>query len=961
MSSEYHFLPWTRRGAAASITLADPLDDTLAPRVALPVRFAVNEQRNLGVDLTMYGAGDVTGIDARQIVRTDPAPNTADFEPNYFPMIEFDRADFPWLFTPAAADAQGRLRPWLVLVVVREQPGVEIIFRRSVSLPVLSLAPSIDIRRELPDLRESWAWSHSQVVTVEDAPTIEPHLDDDSVQAVSRLVCPRRLEPQQRYHACLVPAFEVGRTTGLGLEFPNEPATLAPAWDLANPPGGLQLPLYHHWRFGTGSEGDFESLAERLVGRDVPDGVGTLAVDVVDVGLGLPAVDTLELQGALIPPGGAAPDPHDDGVRQGLRALLNVPASLASEPEGPVLAPPIYGTHQAAVSRVSADDGWLNELNLDLRSRAAAGLGATAIRDKQEQLMAAAWDQLVVEPERAQRSRFGATLLSRVYDRRFATQTPAQLVLLTAPSHARVRSAPESTTTVRAVLNESLPTALTSTAFRKVARPNRHITGTVNRVMTRAAFSNLLVTAGDFVLVSTQPAPRPASDTIGNTVLEKRMQRLTTLVKVAGLGGNPAAAAKRSQTLRLHQATDELRNYFEDAIDRPPSKTRPRPNFYKLIQVPIQFVSGPGVTSVTMVAGLATSSPLASAATATAGASIMARERAVTVGAVGGAAGGAITFLPGGSPGSFTFNGVLASPVGTPVSPAAAPAPAPPVDGELEIPITGPTFRNPMYEALRDQSAEYLLPGADQIPRNTVTLLATNRRFIESFMVGLNHEMSRELLWREFPSNQRHTSFRNFWQPVTASAAEAGQIDAIDRWESTARLGANSAGDGEQLVLLIRGDLLLRYPNTFIYAAEAESRTKIGSERKLPVFIGRIDPDMVFVGFDISVEEARGASGGAGWFFVLEQPAGEARFGLDDPLEFGRPPNDIGSDLAWSDVVADEAALADLVHVPLAGRLDGQMIGPGRWAHNGAHQAALTLQRPFSFAVHADEMLAEVQ
>ena len=30
------------------------------------------------------------------------------------PVVEFDRPDFPWLFSPAKADAQGRLRPWLV-------------------------------------------------------------------------------------------------------------------------------------------------------------------------------------------------------------------------------------------------------------------------------------------------------------------------------------------------------------------------------------------------------------------------------------------------------------------------------------------------------------------------------------------------------------------------------------------------------------------------------------------------------------------------------------------------------------------------------------------------------------------------------------------------------------------------------------------------------------------------------
>ena len=46
---------------------------------------------------------------------------TADFEPNYLASIEFDIPDFPWLFTPAAAGTDGKLRPWLVLAVVKSE------------------------------------------------------------------------------------------------------------------------------------------------------------------------------------------------------------------------------------------------------------------------------------------------------------------------------------------------------------------------------------------------------------------------------------------------------------------------------------------------------------------------------------------------------------------------------------------------------------------------------------------------------------------------------------------------------------------------------------------------------------------------------------------------------------------------------------------------------------------------
>ena len=114
--------------------------------------------------MRLYGPGDVTGIDPQQVVRTEPRHLATDFEPNYFPAIEFDRPDFPWLFTPAKADAAGKLRPWLCLVVVRKQEGVTLRTDRNLPLPVLEIKAPARPERELPDLSESWAWAHAQVI-----------------------------------------------------------------------------------------------------------------------------------------------------------------------------------------------------------------------------------------------------------------------------------------------------------------------------------------------------------------------------------------------------------------------------------------------------------------------------------------------------------------------------------------------------------------------------------------------------------------------------------------------------------------------------------------------------------------------------------------------------------------------------------------------------------------------------
>ena len=179
--------------------------------------------RDIDRQVRLYGPGDVTGIDPRQVVRTEPSHLATAFEPNYFPAIEFDRPDFPWLFTPAKADAEGRLRPWLCLVVVRKQEGVTLRVDRNLPLPVLEIKAPARPERELPDLSESWAWAHAQVAgSRRDAEVIEKSLAGDPALTVSRLLCPRRLDPLTDYLACVVPAFELGCKAGLGV--PIEPA-----------------------------------------------------------------------------------------------------------------------------------------------------------------------------------------------------------------------------------------------------------------------------------------------------------------------------------------------------------------------------------------------------------------------------------------------------------------------------------------------------------------------------------------------------------------------------------------------------------------------------------------------------------------------------------------------------------------------------------------------------------------
>ncbi|PSJ37669.1 hypothetical protein [Allosphingosinicella deserti] len=392
--ARYTFLPYVRRGLSAVLE-----GSAAAGRLKLPVQLKLSGTGGedvVDVPLRLHGPGDVIGIDPAEVIRTEPRRETADFDPNYFPAVEFDSPDFPWMFTPEAPDG-GLLRPWLCLVVVRDHTPNSLSADQTRPLPVLECA-----LRELPDLAEAHAWAHAQIMR--ESPAEEPPEAASAAireaiagrpdRNLSRLLCPRRLTPNTAYIACVVPTFEAGRLAGLGMAPDAESLDgLTPAWP--TPSGSARtlvtLPVYHHWRFSTGAGAEsFETLVRRLERQNHLPGVGGLRLNVGDAGWSLPNVPGAEvpLEGALIPPQQAGtafrwPPPELEGFRTALRALLNATATGGEA----VVAPPIYG-QQHAGRGVTPEPGqnplWLGELNLDPRYRVAAGLGALVIRARQE-------------------------------------------------------------------------------------------------------------------------------------------------------------------------------------------------------------------------------------------------------------------------------------------------------------------------------------------------------------------------------------------------------------------------------------------------------------------------------------------------------------------------------------------------------------------------------------------------
>jgi hypothetical protein len=307
-----------------------------------------------------------------------------------------------------------------------------------------------------------------------------------------------------------------------------------------------------------------------------------------------------------------------------------------------------------------------------------------------------------------------------------------------------------------------------------------------------------------------------------------------------------------------------------------------------------------------------------------------------------------------------------------------------------------------MYRPLLDLSSELFCPNINLVPPNSVTVLETNPRFIESYLVGLNHEMARELLWREYPTDQRGSVFRQFWDvrsvlPRPAETEKARRerlrdILAIHLWDPASALGKhNNRGPSvEDLVLVIRGELLKKYPTAVIYAHKAvwtgqgrelatldpgEEDNPPPEKVQMPMFDAKLDPDVYFFGFGLTEETARGNDDpavDAGWFFVLKERPGEPRFGLDIERD---GPLEVWNDLAWPDVTPAGGGDG-----PTYIRLDAQtptltLTAPAEpekadqyaedraltWNAqiNAADLAYILFQAPVLIAIHAREMLKD--
>ncbi|MGB5763244.1 MAG: hypothetical protein WBM58_11905, partial [Sedimenticolaceae bacterium] len=471
---KYDFMPWARRGLARAHTHAQL---GMSGVSALPVVGMGLKLKGTGggemnatptVDLKLYGPGDVIGIDPRIIVRTEPRASNHDFEPNYLAALEFDPPDFPWLFTPAKADTKQRLMPWLTLVVFS---------RKEVNPPILRpgrLLPSVllPIDTPLPDLSEAWMWAHAQVVRDSAGQQVIDMLRNAPAKNLSRLVCPRRLEANTSYMACLVPTFKPGLDAALGRPLAADAKT-TPAWTGTAASADFELPMYYHWEFSTGPAGDFETLARRLKApaeypadiQDKLDKLGRLPVE-VDADRLLQPADAraqgpdyvrdnylAQYEGALLSLAiSGSPEPgQDDAIAADLATFLNAAEPLANGLLGldeqaikiPVVGPPIYGAWHARRHTIDASKRyrWQDGLNASIPRRMAASVGTRLVQGNQEEFMQAAWRQVgdVLRIERMFSLLHLATKALTGLTKRFDKLPEARRLALLSPAAARIK------------------------------------------------------------------------------------------------------------------------------------------------------------------------------------------------------------------------------------------------------------------------------------------------------------------------------------------------------------------------------------------------------------------------------------------------------------------------------------------------------------------------------------------
>lgn len=758
------------------------------------------------------------------------------------------------------------------------------------------------------------------------------------------------------------------------------------------------------------------------------------------------------LEGALMSPTTkSSPQVMDTGrpFFAQLQSIVNFPAELQKTSNGssdPVVSPPIYGENHALQHElIVTNNGWLHALNKDPRTRVASGFGTSVIQKNQEDYVAKAWEQVQKILEANRKILFAS--FSMAFTQTIKTNfiqklAPEKTLLFFSPILKKVKGSP---TTLHFQMEESrLPTAAVSVAFRRILRPRGPIHKKLVASDTLFSHAGLINDLNDGK-ISAAPPKRPPVDInrvdeitknlpgekfspVVNWLLQNNLLLLIILVVVflflaivTGLWALFVVLAVAAVGLYVYSNNFKKLANQKEALNDPATlvnvlqSTPASPNFTFTETDPVVKETSSGSTTVTTTTAQSSTSAdaityttVSSKTTATSGqdnleaanfrsaAIILNKRLEIKVPEKvyqPYSIANAYQKLTEATDPRIVFPRMLASMVFFSFNKDWL------LKFEHLVPAMAyPDFPDPMYEKLRDISSELLIPNLNLIPPNTISLLVTNPPFIESYMVGLNHEFGKELLWREYPTDERGSYFRQFWDVKGIITNETGltpeqltekykDVKPLDQWGGSSELGhhnnRNPSGK-KQVVLVVRGELLKKYPNTIVYAQKAhiykkdgvpdatkepviievETEAQMADEIMFPLFKADVVPDIKFFGFDLTIPQARGAdnptkeSDDWGYYFVIQQVPGESRFGMDITFD---PDDDPTTPITWDDLSWDKytptKSFISTTVKPTGFTPAGTDENINQWGENAARMAYVLYQKPVMIAVHAKEML----
>ena len=495
-----------------------------------------------------------------------------------------------------------------------------------------------------------------------------------------------------------------------------------------------------------------------------------------------------------------------------LKVTARYAAVLAANPT--TVRPPLYGSAYSGAT----PSAWYADLNHDPRTRAAAGLGAQVVRDHADALLAGAWGQAAGLREANQSLRqleLSRELARSAWARHAPTASPDAFLSFVSPIAARV--AVGGVTVAQSVQGSTLARGALSSGLRRLARP----LGPVALRQKRASGPMLLskMSNGNWMgsaavqAPPVSPAPPGGIRAVGVVAAGARATAGSTAITTGRLGATAALFGAADPVATLRASTDTTGLAASAATL-------------------FEQLSAPAKPAVVLTALNLTAFQKSVAAQIDPAAAIDAEAHSRTV-------------RTDGRNGAAPF-------------------------------VVAPSFPQAASPWLIAQSRDWLLPGLTQVPPKTVALLAVNKRFLEAFMAGLNHEMGARLVFDEYPTSLSATFFQSFWSDGT------DDIAPITGWGDLGNNPAPGGFGGDPLVLLIRGPLVQRYPNMQVLAVPATApgpQRTLGSTETSPIFSGRVDPDVAFFGFPLTSAQVLGTATTPGYYFVIQEHPSEPRFG----------------------------------------------------------------------------------